>query len=232
MSIREGTMKENDGKRQIHLSIDDIGKSLTWLAKNRPESMFDMRLYGTLLQWHKEYEAKFTLYCFPIESNILTHETLLKYADEFSANADWLRFGYHGRNEKRFCDNEHYKDDFLNFRMAAKQLGMGKTTIIRLHYWIANDEQQNFLFQNGIRILLYPDRESMLYGEDDSFYEGSLEYWKTGVRFEALEVINEETLLIGKKRIVAFTHEKFFDKEKEKIEKALCLYKMKGYCFI
>lgn len=225
-------MKENDSKPQLHLSIDDIGKSLTWLAQNKPDSIFDMRLFGTLLQWHKEYEAKFTLYCFPIDSSILTKEMLLSYANEFQLNSNWLRFGYHGRGEKQFYDDEQYKNDFLNFNMARQQLKMGRTAIIRLHYWLANDEQKNFLSQHGVRILLYPDRESIPYGEDDTFYDENLEYWKTGVRFEALEAINNETLQIGKKRVVAFTHERFFDKEKEKIENALCLYKMKGYCFL
>ena len=103
-------MNESDSKRQIHLSIDDIGKSLTWLANYKPDSIFDMRLYGTLLQWHKEYEAKFTLYCFPIDSNILTQEMLLSYADEFRINSNWLRFGYHGRNETRFCDDGQYAE--------------------------------------------------------------------------------------------------------------------------
>ena len=143
-----------------------------------------------------------------------------------------LRFGYHGRSEKQFCDDGNYKEDFLNFNIAAQQLGMGRTTIIRLHYWLANDEQKKFLSQYGIRVLLYPDRESIPYSEEDTFCDGNLEYWKTGVRFEALEVINDEALQIGKKRVVAFTHEKFFDKEKEKIENALRLYKMKGCYFL
>lgn len=225
-------MNESDSKRQIHLSIDDIGKSLTWLARYKPDSIFDMRLYGTLLQWHKEYKAKFTLYCFPIDSNILTQEMLLSYVDEFRINSNWLRFGYHGRNEIRFCNDGQYKDDFLNFNRVARQLEMGRTATIRLHYWLANDEQKRFLFQHGIRTLLYPDIESIPYGKDDTFYDGNLEYWKTGVRFETLEVINNDTLQIGKKRVVAFTHERFFDKEKEKMEKAFYLYKMKGYFFI
>ena len=93
-------------------------------------------------------------------------------------------------------------------------------------------EQKEFLYLQGIRTLLYPDDDMYNYGSDDEFIESNITHWRTRIRFENIESICEESAHVGKERIIAFTHEKFFDEQKDKIEYAIKLYKQHGYMFI
>lgn len=46
-----------------HYSIDDVWKSLRYLERNRPKSLFDMRFFGTLKGFHERFQVRFSLYC-------------------------------------------------------------------------------------------------------------------------------------------------------------------------
>jgi len=48
-------------KRQVYLSIDDVGASLRYLTRSRPDSLFDMRFYGKLREYHMRFGAGFCL---------------------------------------------------------------------------------------------------------------------------------------------------------------------------
>lgn len=216
----------------VHLSIDDIGKSLEWLSRNHPGSIFDMRLYGNLMEWHKKYNVSFTLYCFTNLPKFSISEIPDSYSREFEANADWLRFGFHGiEGTKRFVDEPLYKEGVRLFEETAIKLGMSISPIIRLHNWIASEEQKEYLYNRGVKVLLYPDDDTFGYS-GDSFFDCGLEHWRTRIRFENMDEIDDDSLLVGQERIVAFTHEKYFDTNKEKIEKAILIYKQNGYSFV
>lgn len=218
--------------RAVHLSIDDIGKSLRWLSYNKPNSIFDMRLYGQLKQWHDTYNARFSLYCFAMLDDYLITEMPDTYADELGKSGDWLKFGFHGKNNSRFFDEEGYKAGYALFMKAAENAGMPVTDTIRLHNWLASDEQKTFLHTRGINTLLYPDDEKLPYFDKDEFMENGMEHWKTHIRFEHLDEVTQDTLFIGRSRIVAFTHEKYVETERDKIENALKIFCSHGYHFI
>ena len=154
------------------------------------------------------------------------------YADEFCGNASWLRFGYHGKSASRFSQDRGYRAGYELFSYTAGQLGMQTSPILRLHNWLAEDEQKDFLHDKGIQVLLYPDDDHQPYKADDSFEDRGLRHWRTRIRFEDLQIINEHTLHIGLDRIVAFTHEQVFERESEKIEAAIRLFRESQYEFI
>lgn len=152
------------------MSIDDIGKSLRWLSYNKPNSIFDMRLYGQLKQWHDTYNARFSLYCFAMLDDYLITEMPDTYADELGKSGDWLKFGFHGKNNSRFFDEKGYKAGYALFVKAAENAGMPVTDTIRLHNWLASDEQKTFLHTQGIHTLLYPDDERFPYSDQDGSF--------------------------------------------------------------
>lgn len=87
---------------KMHLSLDDFFQPLMELTDDRPASVFDQPEFAFLKKLHEEYGAVISCYCF------LEDETGSRslcevpdcYREEFAANGDWLRFGFHARNKK------------------------------------------------------------------------------------------------------------------------------------
>ncbi len=215
--------------RQVYLSIDDVGPSLRYLTRSRPDSLFDMRFYEKLREYHMRFGAGFCLYCFSRLEDFAICEIPERYAEEFRENGEWLRFGFHGRGDTPFYQTRGFREEFALFRETARRLDMAGTDILRVHCWRAAPEQSAFLREQGIHVLLSPDRPDPLHDPGGVFFEDGLEHWPTGVRFEALTAVNEETLRIGAERVVAFTHEWAFEERAPQIEEALALYKRHGY---
>lgn len=215
----------------VYLSIDDVGPSLRYLTRNRPESLFALRFYGKLREWHRRFGVRFNLYCFTRLADFTISQVLDSYAQEFRESGEWLRFGFHGQANVPFLQTRAFREEFDLFQENALRLGMAGTDILRVHCWRATPEQEVFLRQRGIRVLLSPDEPGLPYDSGGTWLENGLEHWRTDVRFEHLTELTEETLRIGRKRIAAFTHEWAFDNCADRIEKALTLYKENGYRF-
>jgi hypothetical protein len=216
----------------IHFSIDDVCRAFRYLTKNRPASIFDMRLFGTLREWHNEFGLLVSLYCFNEMDNFMFSQIPKEYAEDFRASCDWLKIGFHGK-----CGNYPFKHEvdyiagFESMEQTISRLGMGKTNILRLHTWQATQSQKKFLAERGIKILLYPNDDTE-YDKNDAFNDGIITHWRTRVWFEKIELITENSLCVGLKRICAFTHEQHFECEIEKIQKALKIYGRAGYEYV
>jgi hypothetical protein len=151
---------------------------------------------------------------------------------EFKKNRKWLRFGFHAKRDLALIDETGYKAGFNLVRGTLRRLGAGETDTIRCHYWNASMQQKEFLRLNGIKALLTQDDNKLPYGDDDSYTDCGLHHIRTRVRFEELEAVTPQTLHIGRVHVAVFTHEWCFDKQIEKIEKALILYRNNGYKFV
>ena len=218
---------------KLHFSIDDIGLSLRYLAREKPQSMFDMRLFGKLRQWNMQYGLKTTLYCFAVTEDFLISEIPEFYKHEFEKAKDWLRFGYHSKFNTPFADEYGTEAGFELCQKTFKKLNCGKSDILRLHYWCGCNEQKRFLKNSGINTLLYPDDDCFKYNDNDEFEHCGLNHWRTRILFENLKEVDDANLFAGiKERICAFTHEQVFDIQAEKIEKAVKIYLNDGYEFI
>ena len=219
-------------RNTVHLSIDDVGKSLRWISNERPASIFGARFFGTLRRWHEQYNAMFTLYAYlEIESFSIT-DFPLQYVDDFRKNAHWLKLGYHGNSTISFIEETDYEKGFVQFNNAASRLNAGKTDTLRLHYWKATPQQKDFLSRSGVSCLLYPDDSGLPYGENDTFYDCGLLHRRTRVRFENIDEITPHSLAIGREHVDAFTHEWCFDEVASKMENAMEIYSKHGYGFI
>lgn len=102
------SIKLNTYDRMIHFSFDDTINSLRDLTENSNtySSVFQQPFFKVLKELHDAYGAVFSCYCF---NQILssTDTTIVDfsledvtdaYANEFTANAHWLKFGFHSIN--------------------------------------------------------------------------------------------------------------------------------------
>jgi hypothetical protein len=195
-------------------------------------SIFTPPFFAELKKLHDKYDAKFTLYCYAFTGQFLISEIPSFFRQEFKTNKDWLKLGFHQKCDMPFLEEEGYAAGFELVERTVKRLRCGRTNTLRLHSWKANPEQKNFLRNKGVTTLLTEDDDSLPYNDDDFFISQGIVHRRTRVRFENLNVINPSTLAIGRKHIVAFTHEWCFADTAEKIEKALSLYRKHGYEFI
>lgn len=90
-----------DNKRFYHMSFDDVITCLQDITTNAStyESIFENDLFGWCKEMHDLYGTTFSMYVFYQNASSSPTWTLEDCTDafsgEFSANADWLRFGYH-----------------------------------------------------------------------------------------------------------------------------------------
>jgi hypothetical protein len=220
----------------VHLSIDDVGEAFKMLSKPLSNGgggdIFKLDFLARLKKWHDQYNAKFTLYLYALTGTFLISEISSFYREEFRANADWLKLGFHQKCNSPFLEEEGYAAGFDLVDETIRCLHAGKTNTLRLHYWKASHEQKDFLKRRGVKTLLTEDDDNLPYNDDDFFVSQGIIHRRTRVRFENLNEITPSTLEIGRKYIAAFTHEWCFWDVAEKIEKSLSLYREHGYEFI
>lgn len=94
--------------KMIHFSFDDTIASLRDLTENSANysSVFEQPFFKVLKELHDTYGAVFSCYCFnqilnSSDSSIIDfslEDVTDAYADEFTANAHWLKFGFHSLN--------------------------------------------------------------------------------------------------------------------------------------
>lgn len=85
------------GNKCAHVSFDDctFWDDITQNAITYT-SAFDNSFLNDLKTLHNMYGLKFTLFCFIVHNMASIENVTNKFAEEFSANKDWLRFGFHG----------------------------------------------------------------------------------------------------------------------------------------
>lgn len=221
-----------DGVYKVHFSIDDVSRSFRYIAENNPDSIFDLRLYGTLLRWHEKYDLKISMYCISDLEGFNIAEFPEKYSEDFKRNRDWLRFGFHASTGEPFITDNDYMSGFNNVTTKLQELGAGITDTIRLHSWIANCKQKEWLVSQGVKTIFYPNVEEYSYDQNGLFFASGLEHHVTKCWIERMNDINKETACIGDTYISCFTHEWCFDEQIQRIEKLINIYKLEGYEFI
>lgn len=197
----------------MHLSFDDGFYFLMDLKKkeNTYKSIFENPFLGKLKSLHDEYGAVFSIYCFTYSPgsawNIGPVSTA--FADEFVANSDWLKLGFHSRNSKYEASDwqVEYYDDFLTvipdvegrskcFDLIPRLHTFGLNTTLAYCDSLKNHEDiglRGFLTTDDSRVSYYLTSEQAKYiNSNDSLYdaENDLYFFKTETRLESVKDID------------------------------------------
>jgi len=100
----------------IHFSVDDTIEIFRYLTENNGESIFECPNLNKFRTLHREFGFKVSMYCFYETEGFDLSMCTDKYRQEFKENADWLRFGFHARNEAskyNDCPPETFREDLL-----------------------------------------------------------------------------------------------------------------------
>ena len=128
--------------KQAHFSIDDFIYTFEDLSNNSEKynTIFDNKLLKKLYQLHKKYNIKVTCYCYLENSSFNLKNTTKKFSNDFSANSDWLKFGYHGVNSTTLFAKNSY-NDFCKSIIDITGTDSCISTTIRLDRFRATEDE-------------------------------------------------------------------------------------------
>ena len=92
-------------EKKVYFYIDDVIWPFRDITRERPKSIFDQHLLKMLKEAHDKYGLKVTINCFYRTDYSYTDDefTLAEMTDaykaEWQANADWLKIGFHSKQE-------------------------------------------------------------------------------------------------------------------------------------
>lgn len=219
----------------LHFSVDDSNSIFEDLTNNRRryKSIFDQPLLGFFKQLHDRYGVVVSFYVFYSwgleEGHFALSDATDHYAAEFSANADWLRFGFHAIDaasyEKLNPDTlTAYYEKTVNELVRITGSEACIDTFLRLDRYTADEACVAALRDAGVTGLLIAvegdgrttcydltTEEYTLAHQEDWYVRNGTPYTPTDMRLEVLESDEEffdgAAQMIREPRMVAFTHE-------------------------
>lgn len=247
----------NIGKNVFSLSFDDTILLFKDIADSKPSSIFD----NSTLRWYKELHDKYgvviSCYVYFEDTGFDLTQFPSIYKEEFIANSDWLRFGFHTVNGSTNYEAGDIKADYVKTIDELERI-VGKNSIdnvIRLQMFQGSYEAVKelreldiepvigFLTADDNRQSYYLDNEknSYIYSHDEYYdSELGLYFFSTDFRTEYVDNIDSKLKELKKEcwnnqtgDLVVFTHEWALDIEnQEKIAKVCEYAKTNGYRFI
>ena len=131
-------MSEPEAGRYIHISFDDTISVFQDITENKDHynSCFDNYFLGYLKWLHDEYGAVFSLYCFYFNNRGDFNLSMCTgiFAEEFQANSDWLKFGFHSYTPfSDFADisYEEVMEEYEKVTMELSRITGGGLQLIR-----------------------------------------------------------------------------------------------------
>lgn len=219
----------------MHFSVDDSNSIFEDLTKNRRhyQSIFDQPLLGFFKQLHERYGVVVSFYVFyewyPEDGYFKLSETTDRYAQEFSANADWLRFGFHGADAAAYeqLEPERLRDGYeRTVKELVRITGSSDSidTFLRLDRYTADEACVAALRDAGVTGLLIAvegdgrtscydltAEEYTLAHREDWYVRNGTPYTPTDMRLEVLksdeEFFSAAAQMIREPQMVVFTHE-------------------------
>lgn len=217
-------------KLRVHFSIDDVLMTLRWAYRNKPASIFDMRFFSVLEEWHKKYGIKVTLYMFfsdGLDFDISMFQE--RYINELKNQKDWLKVAYHGIYSDKYVENaDRFKFEMLEFNKVWGMDMLSQT--VRLHGWqspISINKLRNY---SCINQLLCPyEMRDCVYDltnqeidrvlKEKLIRKNSVIYRKTDILCDFCKNVKElERQIIMDKDVYLFVHEWRFEQQKKIIE--------------
>ena len=200
-------------RKKIHFSIDDFGTALADITvnKNKYNSIFENKTFALFKELHEKYGYVFSCYCY---TNGTTHNQIdistvtTNFKKEFEKCSDWLKFGFHGKDDDTKFTGATGLGTFTNLvtkcHNAIKNFAGEKslTTVIRTqNYLCTADKIEKLRSDFGLNGLMTPDGSSrggydltadeITELDNNNILYRNMYYFKTNIR---LEDEDEETL--------------------------------------
>lgn len=239
----------------IHLSIDDFFVTFKELTERQfqYDSIFEHPIFSFFREMHEKYDAVFHCYCFgEDQEGFSLAEVTRKYREEFQQNADWLQFGFHGRNKDAvYGDNNGTRVINRNMEQAAEDYAFIMENLVeivgeealdlnpRIHFFAGTKEcckaWKNA--NNGIEGLLAADDDRYSYYHnreqhdkllaDNVWYDEDmgLTFRRTNIRLENetdLEQLKSKIKAFDGEFPVVFTHERYLSEEDMQLKMEAC----------
>lgn len=239
-------------KRMMHLSFDDVIQVFVDITMNQNKyaSIFENNTLKFFKSLNEQYGVVISCYCYYTDDkDFLLSNATNKFKDEFEANSDWLKFGFHGYNNNSNYEKLEGEKALSDYNLVISALLdiVGEKSIDRvprLHMFKGNEAAINLLISadHGIKGLLSADDDRITYyfNQEESndlrkqdYYIDTLKQitvYPTDLRMENIDNI-EETLksLSGiewnnrTNILICFTHEWLLSKNKIKKNIRECL---------
>lgn len=238
------------GKRTAHISLDDATAIFLDIYREEYDSIFDNAVLGKLKYLHETYGITADLYIFGMLDEFGVWDMPVRYREEFAANAEWLKIGYHSiAEENPALDGrsfEEFREEYAKIDSAIRRFAGGESVahVLRLHYWYATEEMVAYLKEQGITGLLCSDRGEPSYdltekqvkklyrSRDGRLEEKGMTYYVTDIRLEDVRDIEAALEEHRKDRIIViFTHAWCFAENYDKLEAAIQWLVQEGYEF-
>lgn len=242
------TEDEQTGRGIFHLSFDDTILIFKDLSENNYNSIFD----NSILKWYKELHTQYgvviSCYVYYETDNFNLKQVPGKYRDEFDENSDWLRFGFHSRNELVDYHSDEIASDYILTVNELKRI-VGDNAIdnfIRLQKYQGSlngikelaslfDEPIIGLFtSDDLRDCYYlsPKQNSYIYRHDELFdSENGIWFASTDLRIEYIDSLKSKLKELDSDSwnnqmgdFVIFTHEWALNIENMNKIEMLCQY--------
>lgn len=219
----------------LHFSVDDSNSIFEDLTNNRRryKSIFDQPFLGFMKQLHDRYGIVVSFYVFyswDVNEDCFTlADATDRYAAEFSANADWLRFGFHAIDAAAYENLDAdtlrvYYEKTVNELIRITGSEACIDTFLRLDRYTADDACVEALREEGVTGLLtavlgdgrtacydLSDEEYALAHQEDWFAADGMPYTPTDICLEWLEsdeaFFDVTAQMIPEPQMVVFTHE-------------------------
>lgn len=212
--------------KYVNFSIDDtidIFYNLT-MNENVYKSIFEEPTLNYLKYLHNKYGAKFTLYVFYEKDDFNLEKCPSKYLNEFEQNNNWLRFGFHGKNDYSDYSIDDIEDDYYMVNDALTKI-VGKDSIsdvIRLPFFHATRENVQKIINSKypVKALLgadtinradyyLNDEENKQLFELDTYYDekDNITIYNTDIRVENMLYTWIDEDILQDEVLVIFTHE-------------------------
>lgn len=227
----------------LHFSVDDCHALFRDLTENadRYDSIFEQPTLRFAKELHDEFGIKISFYVFYspslAENSFDLSRVTDAYRQEFTANAHWLRFGYHAPDAQAYQDTDAALQAQY-YQLTVKELlritGSAECidNFVRLDRYLADAETRKILAEEaqGITGLLIadrstPERDSYALSqaakatcyEKDWYTEDGIAYTPTDIRLE--DITDDDAFyrllkaMETEPRLVVFTHEWALEQE-------------------
>lgn len=211
-----------------HISLDDTINIFEDIYEKDYQSIFENSTLKLLQKLHSEYGVVFSLYLFYENEDFNLSMFSDKYAVEFQNNSDWLKFGFHGKNEKTSYKETDYAEAKSDYELITNEIYRITNSeecidhVPRVSFFEGNMESIEAFrdSEHGLRGLLSADDDRVSYYLSEEvndevrkseFYLDSNEnitFFHTDVRIENQNQIkNLNSWIKSNTILIVFTHE-------------------------